>query len=569
MQGPGRLTLAPVRLTLTTPITRKIRALGADVTRKSPKWAASGDINAFFGLMLDNIADLLMTVGLLAGIYKFPASFTLRYMVPGTAIGVLVGDLLFFWMALRLARRTGRDDVTAMPLGLDTPSTFGMVFFVLGHAFQTAQARGLTPEQAATYAWHIGICSIFISGLFKCVCAFGSSWIRHQAPRAGLLGSLAAIALVLISFLPLLEILQMPIVGLTSLAVILTTLVARVHFPFRIPGALAALLVGGGMYYSMRAMGLAPAMEDIGFEPAKALLPVEWLTVFRFEWLSALGDTVQYLPIVIPFALGTVVGGIDCTESAAAAGDEYHTGRVIGVEAFATLVASLCGGVIQTTPYIGHPAYKAMGGRSAYTLATAIFVGSAGLLGYFGYLYLLIPKPTVFPILIFVGLEITAQSFHAVPRRHYTAVALACVPALAFLGFNFANQVLGALGKSMSDVPDPVLRHNLETLQILSNGFIVTSLLWASTLAAIIDRRLSRAALYFLLGAAFTFFGVIHSPLPGGAVFWPWSLDSHARLVVYQYTGAYVAVAVLLAVWDLLCPGHDVDSASAESPPTH
>ena len=86
-------------------------------------------------------------------------------------------------------------------------------------------------------------------------------------------------------------------------------------------------------------------------------------------------------------------------------------------------------GVIQTTPYIGHPAYKAMGGRAAYTLATALFVGSAGVLGYFGYLYLIIPKATVFPILIFVGLEITAQSFHATPRRHFSAIAVACIPA--------------------------------------------------------------------------------------------------------------------------------------------
>lgn len=58
-------------------------------------WAASGDVNAFFGLMLDNVAGLLLTVGLLAQVFEFPTNFALRYMIPGTAIGVLVGDLLF------------------------------------------------------------------------------------------------------------------------------------------------------------------------------------------------------------------------------------------------------------------------------------------------------------------------------------------------------------------------------------------------------------------------------------------------------------------------------------------
>ena len=160
---------------------------------------------------------------------------------------------------------------------------------------------------------------------------------------------------------------------------------------------------------------------------------------FASSGAQAFREAFHYLPIVIPFALATVVGGIDCTESAAAAGDEYDTRQVIGVEGVATLLAAVCGGVVQTTPYIGHPAYKAMGGRSAYTLATALFVGGAGLLGYFGYLYLMIPKAAIFPILMFIGLEITAQSFHATPTRHYAAVALACVPAMAKLVMMFAS----------------------------------------------------------------------------------------------------------------------------------
>src|SRR5438067_6179279 len=250
-----------------------------------------------------------------------------------------------------------------------------------------------------------------------------------------------AVALVLISFLPLLEILHSPIVGFVSLAVVLTTLVAGIELPWKIPGAVGSLLIGGGLYYALVAaqrLGywpdvLALPLEPAAIDPAAGLLPTEWLAAFRFEWIEAFRDSLRYLPIVIPFALATVVGGIDCTESAAAVGDEYDTGQVIAVEALATLLASLCGGVIQTTPYIGHPACKAMGCRAAYVLATALFVGSAGVLGYFGYLYLIIPKVTVYPILIFIGLEIAAQSFHATPVRHYPAVVFACVPALAQL----------------------------------------------------------------------------------------------------------------------------------------
>ncbi len=519
--------------------------------RPSYRWATPGDVNAFFGLMLDNVADLLMTVGLLHAVYEFPTRFALRHMVPGTAIGVLVGDLLFFFMALRLARKAGATQITAMPLGLDTPSTFGMVLFVLGPAFVHARTKlGLEELAAAEHAWHIGICALFISGLFKFACAFGASWIRRLLPRAGLLGSLAAIALVLISFLPLLEVLHVPIVGLVSLVVILTTLVARIQLPLRIPGALGALLIGGATHYLLAWVSGTPATGSVEVDPSAGLLPTEWLGAFGFQWLGAFRDTLPYLPIVIPFALATVVGGIDCTESAAAAGDEFDTRQVIGVEAIATLAAALCGGVIQTTPYIGHPAYKAMGGRAAYTLATALFIGSAGLIGFFGFLYVVIPKATVFPILVFVGLEITAQSFHATPRRHYAAVALACVPALASLALLYIDKMQGALVPlgTVVNLP-PALKAEIDTVRVMANGFVVTSLLWAAILASLIDRRLLRAAAFSAIAGLFTLFGIVHSPLVGNPVFLPWNLAESDFRITLSYAAGYLAVALLLFAW--------------------
>jgi AGZA family xanthine/uracil permease-like MFS transporter len=514
--------------------------------------------------MLDNVADLLLTVGLLSAIFGFPVEFAIGHMVPGTALGVLCGDLAFFWMALRLAKQAKRPTVTAMPLGLDTPSTFGMVFFVLGPAFLAAKET-MSVEAAARFTWHIGICSIVISGLFKLACAAFSGWIRRVVPRAGLLGSLVAIALVLISFLPLIEIFHYPLVGMVALAIILTTLVAKIPFPGRTPGTLAALIVAGGMYYLLQWGGyqqwLGPEV-NLEIDPRAALFPVKWLSVFRFEWLSALPAAMQYMPIVIPFALATVIGGIDCTESAAAAGDEFDTNAVIGVEALATLIAGLCGGVIQTTPYIGHPAYKAMGGRSAYVLATALFVGGAGLVGYFGYLYAVIPKPTVFPILVFIGLEITAQSFHATPKRHYGALALACVPALAALALIYTDKVMGAVGAMQLIDPNSgqaavispqaiggPLGEELLTVRMLANGFILTSLLWSSALVALIDRRLKLAAGYFVMAAICALFGFIHSPMNGGPIFVPWDLPTDTGWLVYRFAAGYACSALLLFVW--------------------
>src|SRR5262249_52397490 len=141
----------------------------------------------------------------------------------------------------------------------------------------------------------------------------------------------------------------------------------------------------------------------------------------------------QYLPMAIPFAILSVVGGINVTESARLAGDDYPTRDILLTEAIATLVAGVFGGVSQSTPYIGHPAYKAMGGRAAYTLACALFIGLGGMLGYIPLLVQLLPIACLAPILIFVAFDIVSQSFHATPRSHAPAVCFAIFPSVAQL----------------------------------------------------------------------------------------------------------------------------------------
>ena len=507
--------------------------------------------------MLDNLTGLFFLVFLLSDKFKFPADFIVSSMVPGTALGVLIGDLAFVYFAFQLSKKTGRSDVTAMPLGLDTPSVFGMTMLILGPAFKTGvEDLGLSATDAAYRAWHIGIWCTVISGLIKLGLAPATGWIRRVVPRAGLLGSLAAIALVLIAFVPLGEIFASPLPGILALVIVLTTLIARIPLPGNIPGTLGALIVAGVAYYLMCAVG-APGYTTPHFE-AIEWLPTQWLESWQFGWLNSLGDALPYLPIAIPFAIATVVGGIDCTESAAAAGDDYDTRTVIGVEAIATLIAGLSGGVIQTTPYIGHPAYKAMGGRAGYTLGTALLIGSAGLIGYFGFLEALIPKPVVMPILVFVGLEITAQSFIATPRRHFAAVALACLPALAYLISIKTGDALNEAGANVDNLP-AYYQTGFQTNRMLSGGFILTGLFWAWALAAAIDRKLKVAAIVLGVCAGLTLFGIIHSPLDGNQMFLPigpasWSditLDAQYQAKVFEYAGGYAIAAIFLWAWAL------------------
>jgi AGZA family xanthine/uracil permease-like MFS transporter len=99
-------------------------------------------------------------------VFGFPEDLVYRRMFPGTALGVMFGDLVYTWMAFRLAKKEGRSDVTAMPLGLDAPSTIGMAFTVLGPAYLAAKAR-MPEHEAAISAWQVGMACMILIGLFK------------------------------------------------------------------------------------------------------------------------------------------------------------------------------------------------------------------------------------------------------------------------------------------------------------------------------------------------------------------------------------------------------------------
>jgi len=406
-------------------------------------------------------------------------------------------------------------------------------------------------------AWKIGMGVTVAMGVLKLGLAFAGDSVRRLVPRAALLGSIAGVGMLLIAFLPALRVFGDPLVGIVSLTVILVTLIGRVRMPWGLPGVLAAALAGSAIFWGRRLLagvwgGEAPG-PDLG-EPLLGLA-VAWPTL---AWLDTLDTMVQYLPLALPLALATVIGGIDNTESAAAAGDEYRTRDILLTEAVATIIAGSCGGVIQNTPYIGHPAYKAMGARAGYTLATGLVIGVGAALGIVSLLVRLLPEAAVAPILIFIGLHITAQAFVASPPRHAPAVAVSFIPAIAALVLIQVNAVLGSIGKGAGDLAGSE-RFTVAALLVLGNGFVLTALLWGSTLCAIVDRRFLPAAA--ILGAAgvASLFGVIHSPLANGALFWPWSAASPVPL---HLAGAYGLAATLL----LFCAAHVRDDPHAATP---
>jgi AGZA family xanthine/uracil permease-like MFS transporter len=330
----------------------------------------------------------------------------------------------------------------------------------------------------------------------------------------------------------MIDVFGLPIIGMISLGLILYTLVAKIKLPKNFPGVFAAIFIGTALYYILAPMGLvggsftAPAMQ-LHFG-----LPIPTL-----GFINGFTEALKYLPIALPFAILTIVGGINVTESAKVAGDDYNTRNILLTEACSTLIAGVCGGVAQTTPYIGQPAYKAMGSRAGYTVLTGLFVGLGGMLGYVSFFVELIPRAVLAPILIFVALEIIVQAFKAVPPAHTTAVAFSLFPNVArLLQIKLSNTDFIPLDKfnELMTLPGKVLPEMLVTVA-LGNGFILTAMLWG----AFVD---------LVIMAGLTFFGIIHSVFPNGDSYFPWNLHGVLRQVPYQFATAYLVLAAMFFV---------------------
>jgi AGZA family xanthine/uracil permease-like MFS transporter len=136
-------------------------------------------------------------------------------------------------------------------------------------------------------------------------------------------------------------------------------------------------------------------------------------------------------------------------------------------------------------------------------------------------------------------------------------VALACVPALAYLALLALNQIMPELSKPFAELR-PQTQHWVQTVTVVAGGggFIITSLLWATALAHMIDGRVRALVATLVLAAVFSWFGVIHSPLPSspilspGAVILQLDAQGRGRAAAYQtpyhFAGAYGLLALAL-----------------------
>ncbi|WP_315715676.1 MULTISPECIES: regulator [unclassified Bradyrhizobium] len=484
-----------------------------------------GDWNAFFGFGTNILVNMLVLTGLLRFVLKMPDSLVFGRILPALGLMMCLSTLYYAFLAYRLAQKTGRSDVCALPSGVSVPHMF-IVTFVIMLPITLKTGDPLK-------GWSAGLVWVFFQSFILMIGGFVAPYIRKITPRAALLGTLAGVSVTFISMRPALEMYMTPQIGLVCFAIILVSWFGGVKYPKGLPAGLVAIAVGMIIAWGSNLLGLGlgglsvkgvgDAFASFGFSVP---LPAFGTVFSGFEYLGVI------LVTAIPFGIYDLVEAMDNVESAEAAGDEYPTTRVLTADGVVSLIGCMMGNPFINAVYIGHPGWKAMGGRIGYSAATGLMVIVLSWLGIISVLLALVPVVAISPILLYIGMLIGAQAFQTTPVKHAPAIVLAFTPHLAawaklqidtmLASTVAAAQSVGGLAADKVDAvktaaiaalpQQGVLYHGLE---VMGGGSILAGLVLGAIGVFVIERDFTKAAAFALAGAVMTYFGFMHGEAVG------------------------------------------------------
>src|SRR5437870_32587 len=296
-------------------------------------WTPS-DWNAFFGFGTNILVNMLVLTGLLRFVLKMPDSLVFGRILPALGLMMCLSTFYYAWLAYRLAQKTGRSDVCALPSGVSVPHMFIVTFVImLPITLKTGDP---------IKGWSAGLVWVFFQSFILMIGGFIAPYIRKITPRAALLGTLAGVSVTFISMRPALEMYMTPQIGLVCFAIILASWFGGVKYPKGIPAGLVAIAAGmliawGSNLFGLglgglSLKGLSDAFVNFGFSVP---IPAFGQVFSGFEFLGII------LVTAIPFGIYDLVEAMDNVESAEAAGDAYPTTRVLTADGVVSLIGCL------------------------------------------------------------------------------------------------------------------------------------------------------------------------------------------------------------------------------------
>jgi adenine/guanine/hypoxanthine permease len=501
-------------------------------SHKAYRWWSlqRGDIDATVAQVGFNLAQMVIPVFLLAPV-GIPAEFSLTHLVPGYALGFLVGSFGLVGMAVKLARREGRQNVTAHVYGNNVPAIIAFTLSIMLPVY--------LQSHDANRAWETGAAAVAWTGIIKLAAAPFARAIRRAIPEPAAMTVFGAAMYSYLALVLLQRVFDQPFVGLIALAIVATSVLAatpitRVRIPPFIVAWLVPLAAGIAIQY------VHPAWTGLSLRAPWALVPGP---------LHAMGLALPFMSVIAPMAFYHVLQDIASAAGGKASGDDYDARGLLAWDGLGTLVCGLAGSVVAPVVYAMLPPYKAMGARVGYALWTPILFLLAVASGLTLFVAQLFPWPILAAMIAYVSVGVGLATLRRVEAKYLSVALLGFVLPAGAVVAAALNSALPALQLSAaSPAVKAALNRSIywSSIQGLGNGFLFLVLVVAALLTEAIDRRFGRASAWCLIAALFSWFGLMHSALiqwgaqPAYAAGW-----LGAAVVVYsaRWWGAQIPLA--------------------------
>jgi adenine/guanine/hypoxanthine permease len=469
----------------------------------SPFRLSRGDVDATVAQVGFNLAQVVIPVFLLApaGITR---EFSLAHLLPGYAAGYLIGSLGLVALAMNLARRQGRSDVTAHVYGNNVPAILAFTLAVMLPVYLETHDAGR--------AWAAGAAAVTWTGILKLAAAPLAGLLRRFIPPPAAMTVFGAAMYSYLALVLLQRIFDQPFVGIVALAIIAVGVLGRVPITrWRIPPFLAAWLIplAAALFIGYVHPGWPTFAATNPVSPAAAPLP---------SFLDALRQALPFFSVIVPIAIYQTLQDIAAVEGAASAGDDYDARTVVACDALGTLVCGVCGSAVSPVIYALHPPYKAMGARIGYAFWSPVLyllIVGAGLTLWIAQLF---PWSILAAMIAYIAVGVGTATLARVDRKYLSAVLLGFMLPAGAVVSSAINSALPALKLQASN---PAVTAALNgsiywsSVQGLGNGFLFLVLVVSALVTEIIDRRFGRAAIWCCIAAVFAWFGLMHSAVAG------------------------------------------------------
>jgi AGZA family xanthine/uracil permease-like MFS transporter len=459
-----------------------------------------GDIDTTLVQVGFNLAQMVIPVFLLLPV-GIPAAFSVAHLLPGYALGFLIGSLGLTRMAVNLARREGRADVTAHVYGNNVPAIIAYTLSIMLPVY--------LQSHDANRAWEIGAAAVAWTGIIKLAAAPFAKAIRRIIPVPAAMTVFGAAMYSYLALVLLQRVFDQPVVGLVALAIVVTTVLANVPITrYRIPPFFVAWIVP-------LIVGLSLGYVHPGWQVWQSWSPTLPWSVTP-EPLRAMTLALPYLSVIAPMAIYQILQDIASVAGASAAGDDYDPRGVLAWDGFGTLACGLAGSVITPVVYAMHPPYKGIGARIGFAFWTPIVFLAVVVSGLAIFVSQLFPWPILAAIIAYVSVGVGIATIRRVEPKYLGVVLLGFVLPAGAVVATAMNSALPALQLSAANpAVEAALNRSIywSSIRGLGNGFLFLVLVVASLLAETIDRRFGRAAIWCLVAAAFSWLGLMHSAL--------------------------------------------------------